>query len=316
MERSLQEEPPQEDATSSTLAVKLNMDCLEMIFSYLSYVELVRSSMTCKLWYTVAGYVMHKLDPKMLGAHQYLASKVKQYISNEEPMISLQKFTANEISMGLSEFCIVELVLEWAQEFLKTRKENIHGCVLDVIESLDWSVTSLWLENHVRSKFEPPGYKLTPVQDYKFEVYKWQLGMEDLETWVKEGHFQLCRSRQTEHASNCKITNCNAATHPCYTLAVENNHFTVKDSVSCSKEGFRSRHVMLAPDRRGEKGHQHKDSIVWCWAVVDHENTETYIPLALHTKADFIKKLVDWMDYNVIWSYFYIYVIVNPNHSG
>ena len=35
----------------------MNMDCLEMIFSYLDYVQLVRVSRTCKLWYNVADYV-------------------------------------------------------------------------------------------------------------------------------------------------------------------------------------------------------------------------------------------------------------------
>jgi len=39
----------------------MNMDCLENIFSHLNYVQLVRVSMVCKSWQTVAEYVTGRL---------------------------------------------------------------------------------------------------------------------------------------------------------------------------------------------------------------------------------------------------------------
>ena len=46
----------------STSITDLNMDCMEIIFSYFDYVELVKAAKTCKMWHPVAYHVMKKLN--------------------------------------------------------------------------------------------------------------------------------------------------------------------------------------------------------------------------------------------------------------
>ena len=52
---------PNHDSNHDSNHDCLNMDCLHLIFSYLSYTELVTVSITCRMWYNVAIYFIHNL---------------------------------------------------------------------------------------------------------------------------------------------------------------------------------------------------------------------------------------------------------------
>ena len=201
------------------------------------------------------GFNCNDCQTKSLIKLRMLAEKIGRY--SKEDMMNIKYITASYFQGNMHQAYVAELLLQWLA-INKVSREDFD----DVVKTIRWGEFSPVIKAHIMIHVQRSmGYPEVPVDlppQYIFKDKCWKLRTNNVKQLLDTGTFALCNSDDNVLADYCS---CDKRTHPCFTLGVQDSYYEIRDSKACYMGGFNGF------SKKGETGHQHKNSALWWWLV-------------------------------------------------